>query len=320
MRLIVTKISSDWPLGAAKGSVHSVHDRVLNIKFASHGLHSVVDEEMFGEQARVIYVQFPSRFRFTDALTASEAVFLHARLIAFEKAPYFLDLASAATICVPKEKRMNRKISSGRYLESWLAAWNFLTKYDGPKGFVPENTTGPSGGFLTAVADHFWGNLPTLLRNLQLGNLGSSVELASEFRGLGLGYTPSGDDFLTGLLVGADRAASSKAAKDFVGKFGTVLIQDAWVQNELVGKFRKDSFNGYPNLLLREIYFLLERGVKGVPLESTIRNALRCGSTSGWDTVLGLLAGLSLWRSELVARIEMYCERREWRGGYDLTC
>ena len=53
MRLIANKISSDWPLGAVRGIVHSVHDHALNIKIASHGLHSVVDEAKFGEQARV---------------------------------------------------------------------------------------------------------------------------------------------------------------------------------------------------------------------------------------------------------------------------
>ncbi len=320
MRLIANKISPDWPLGAARGIVHSVHDRALNIKIGSYGLHSVVDEAKFGEQARVVYVKLPIRFCFSNIITANRSVFLNAEFMVFERSVLFLDLASVNVMQFVQEQRVNKIISVGSYVQSWLAAWDFLINYEGPKGFIPGRTTKTSGMFLYAVADYFWGNLPTLLKSIRARDLKSSIEDASRYRGLGLGYTPSGDDFLTGLLIGANFAAASEGDKDFVRRFSAELLQEPWLENELVGKFRRDSVDGRPNLLLYDVCSSIAGGTMGAKLEDTIRNALRCGNTSGWDTVLGLLSGLSLLCGELTSRIEMYSHQNGWQEGSDRRC
>lgn len=320
MRLIANKISSDWPLGAVRGIVHSVHDHALNIKIASHGLHSVVDEAKFGEQARVVYVQLPSRFCFSNIITANCSVFLDSESMIFERGALFLDLASAEVIRSVQEQRVDKNTSVGGYVQSWLTAWNFLINYEGPKGFIPDPITKTSGMFFFAVADYFWGNLPTLLESVHVGNLKNSIEHASRYRGLGVGYTPSGDDFLTGLLIGANFVADSEKDKDFVRKFSAELVKEPWVENELVGKFRRDSVDGRYNLLLYEVCSSIGGGTMGTTLEGTIQNALRCGNTSGWDTVLGLLAGLSLLHGELISEIEMYSQQKGWQETLDPAC
>ena len=320
MRLITKKISEDWPLGVMRGHVHSVHTRVLNIELGAAGLHSVMDERKLGEQARVAYVQIPLGLRFSDLVFSGQMVFLNSISMMFERSTLSLDFSSAKVMKFfpenrPKELTLNRVC-----LASWLAAWNFLMKYDGPKGFISGSTRETFGMFNDAINIHFWTELPLLLRKMRLGRLKESMNAASSFRGLGMGSTPSGDDFLTGLLVGAGFLTSAVRNQEFVQKFGKELVKGPWVENKLVGKFRLDAMAGHPSLVLCKLCSVLSAGATGLPLERAIREALACGSTSGWDTVLGLLSGLSIWCQAMSSEIEKYAALYVEQGELKTAC
>ena len=137
MRLITKKVSEDWPLGVMRGHVHSVHTRVLNVELGAAGLHSVMDERKLGEQARVAYVQIPLGLRFSDFVFAGQMVFLNSISMMFARSTLSLDFRSAKLMKFFPENQLQENKPSRACLVSWLATWDFLMKYDGPKGFIP---------------------------------------------------------------------------------------------------------------------------------------------------------------------------------------
>ena len=320
MRLIAKKISADWPLGVMKGHVHSSHTGVLNIELGAAGLHSVMDERQLGEQARVAYVQIPLGLRFSDLVPSGHTVFLNSVSLMFERSSLSLDFSSAKVKNFFPENQLKEYTPSRACLASWLAAWKFLMKYDGPKGFMPGSTRQTFGMFNDAINTRFWTKLPLLLCNIRLGRLKESVITASSFRGLGMGCTPSGDDFLTGLIVGAAFSTSAPRNQEFIRKFGRELVKGPWVENKLVGKFRLDAIAGHPSLVLCKLCSLLSAGATGLPLERAIREALACGSTSGWDTLLGLLSGFSVSCQAMFSKIEKYSTLYAAQGELKRAC
>jgi hypothetical protein len=320
LRLIAKKISEDWPLGVMRGHVHSAHPRVLNIELGAAGLHSVMDERQLGEQARVAYVQIPLGLRFSDLVFSGQTVFLNSVSMMFERSTLSLDFGSAKAMNFFPENRPKEYTLNRACLASWLAAWNFLMKYDGPKGFISGSARQTFGMFNHAINTRFWTELPLLMCKMRLGKLKESVIVASSFRGLGMGCTPSGDDFLTGLLVGAGFLTCAARNQEFVQKFGKELVKGPWVENKLVGKFRLDAMAGHPSLVLCKLCSVLSAGATGLPLERAIREALACGSTSGWDTVLGLLSGFSIWCQEMSSEIEKYSALYVEQGQLKRAC
>jgi len=293
---------------------------VLNIELGAAGLHSVMDERKLGEQARVAYVQFPRGLRFGDLVPPGRRVFFNSVSLMFEGSVLSLDFSSVQVMNFFPGNQLKEYKPSRACLVSWLATWNFLMKYDGPKGFMPGTTRQTFGVFNDAINARFWTKLPLLLRNMRLGRLKESVVTASSLRGLGMGCTPSGDDFLTGLIVGAGFSASAPRNQDFARKFGRELVKGPWVENKLVGKFRLDAIAGHPSLALCKLCTLLSAGATGLPLERAIREALACGSTSGWDTLLGLLSGFSISCQAMFAEIENYSRLYAAQGELKRAC
>ena len=116
-------------------------------------------------------------------------------------------------------------------------------------------------------------------------------ESAAGLIGLGPGLTPSGDDYLAGLLVTMARGEAGPAASllgDSVAALApdrTTALGATLLSHAATGAASEDA-----HLLLAAI--LATRGEPD-PREAALRLAGR-GHTSGWDTLAGLLLGVHL--------------------------
>jgi hypothetical protein len=122
---------------------------------------------------------------------------------------------------------------------------------------------------------------------LREGKVREMVEAAVGLVGLGPGLTPSGDDFLVGLLAGLEAIghparATIAAAVAGVAPSRTTPI-GAWV-------LRHAARGSFPERL-HDALIALARGDEAA-IRDAIERAMAYGATSGADTLVGLFAGL----------------------------
>jgi hypothetical protein len=121
------------------------------------------------------------------------------------------------------------------------------------------------------------------------GDVASAVDPTLELIGLGTGLTPSGDDYLVGLLAAleatADPVHSSLATAIADGLPGrTTAVGEALIGHAVRGEFSER---------LHEVLIALAGG-RPRDLARPIERAMAYGATSGSDTLVGLFAGLEI--------------------------
>jgi hypothetical protein len=131
-------------------------------------------------------------------------------------------------------------------------------------------------------------HLPILFPGEQLNS--SMAEELSRLIGLGPGLTPSGDDFLAGIVMGLFKMEKQDEAASLAHYF----------YRSARGRVSEISLAFYRALaegLVAEPYYqLLEavgRGDSG-ELDSLVKRVGHLGGTSGWDSIAGIIFGISL--------------------------
>lgn len=131
-----------------------------------------------------------------------------------------------------------------------------------------------------------------LIKSLEKKNLSKVSENIKRFIGFGEGLTPSGDDFLVG-LVASLHFLNDPDLKSFLQRIKEIINSEKDRTTFLSGKFLKYACQGrFPETVLNliEAFFSGDRE----EVEEAARKCLESGATSGKDTVLGVLCGLSL--------------------------
>jgi hypothetical protein len=117
-------------------------------------------------------------------------------------------------------------------------------------------------------------------------------EAASGFRGRGWGSTPSGDDFLAGLLLGLRLREQSERKK--LSKIVGGIYVASKSKNPLVNTFLHQAERGWADSDYRGLISSLADGSSG--LEGWVGRIVSRGSSSGADGLLGFLAA---WEQEI---------------------
>ncbi len=131
-------------------------------------------------------------------------------------------------------------------------------------------------------------NLPILLPGGQCNN--SFAEGLGRLIGLGPGLTPSGDDFLAGVVMGLFKAGREDEAAWLAHYF--YRAAQARVADISLAFYRALSEG-----LLAEPYQLLLKAIgtgEILSLERLLNRVSLFGATSGWDTITGMLLGFRL--------------------------
>jgi hypothetical protein len=127
-------------------------------------------------------------------------------------------------------------------------------------------------------------------------DMGQVVQIGREFVGLGPGLTPSGDDFLGGLLFAA-HTLKTAYPKDFDWEVEPVMGVIDWARTQthpISHAILSDLALGHGPEPLHEVVTSL---LKGEDLDHTLAGVARLieiGDTSGWDILAGMLTGMLL--------------------------
>ena len=115
---------------------------------------------------------------------------------------------------------------------------------------------------------------------------GDVVGAVEQFRGVGFGLTPSGDDFITGLLYALSSLPNSERARDLTERImakvaGCSALSYQFMCNAAAGVYSKD---------IKELFASARHGdERGV--HQHLMEILGHGHSSGADTIAGMIAG-----------------------------
>ncbi|MDH5363273.1 MAG: DUF2877 domain-containing protein [Aigarchaeota archaeon] len=121
------------------------------------------------------------------------------------------------------------------------------------------------------------------------------LDLAAELLGLGVGFTPSGDDFVAGLLASFNVLSYRAKKKPVVIEWEVLRSRTSWISARLIDYMQKRLVDETVERCIRSV----AAGEKDAALDAVIDLASR-GHTSGADISIGLLFGTSLFLEGLL--------------------
>lgn len=114
--------------------------------------------------------------------------------------------------------------------------------------------------------------------------------LVGELLGLGVGFTPSGDDFVAGLLASFNVLSYRAKEKPVVIEWQVLRSRTSWISARLIDYMQKRLVDETVERCIRSV----AAGEKDAAVDAVIDLASR-GHTSGTDISIGLLSGASLF-------------------------
>jgi hypothetical protein len=114
--------------------------------------------------------------------------------------------------------------------------------------------------------------------------------------GLGTGLTPSGDDLLAGYITGLWCTVRKKNDRaQFISELGKRIIELSVRTNDISRTYLFHAAHGQVSSRIAVLAEAISRAEEPDRLLETAEQAMQTGSTSGMDTVTGLLVGISAW-------------------------
>lgn len=146
------------------------------------------------------------------------------------------------------------------------------------------------------------GGLAKALESKDIEDLLEQQEAFIDMIGVGPGLTPSGDDFLTGLLSVCHQMKNQLPhLEKFLFRLTGILYKEIHKTTDVSGAYLKFGCEGVFSQSIHGIF----QGIRVKDREQTIREALtllKSGATSGSDTLTGIMYGLSLCHSLMTGR------------------
>lgn len=288
-----------FPAEHFDGCVHSVFGSAVNLCLRDGRLVTLLTTA-HDNQPRAARVETPSGFRFDDQLRAGQIAACRAGGLRFSGAALLLDLRGA--------RRWEADLQStglrGPALDMALvgAALDELARHPGVRAGIAGAAfeVGSDTPLIRAARE------PIMALNEAVCwlDLPSASASAAKLVGLGPGLTPSGDDFLVGFQAGLWATAPDEARRRFAQAFGAEVEWLAGRTNDISRGFLVDAAQGrVSESLIRLIEQLAGCDETGVRWAA--RRVLDSGSTSGADTLAGLLIALGA-----LSRISLSCRGR----------
>jgi hypothetical protein len=132
------------------------------------------------------------------------------------------------------------------------------------------------------------GLVPQIQRQLTKGHWPALVEPLRSILGLGSGLTPSGDDFILGLLLSLNRWKSIFPTNNGLKKLNTKVIDSAYkLTTTLSANLIESAAQGLADERLIEAVDLLAAGKSQQP--GTAKRLVSWGSSSGVDALVGMI-------------------------------
>lgn len=116
---------------------------------------------------------------------------------------------------------------------------------------------------------------------------GDLIGFCKMFTGIGFGLTPSGDDFLCGVIYAT--IIIEKISGKKLEKVRKLIYRNSLSKRELSNLFLSHSMSGRANINFKKYFLTLSSSNKDAELSKSIKKILNYGFTSGSDIVWGLV-------------------------------
>ncbi|MCS5656399.1 MAG: DUF2877 domain-containing protein, partial [Dehalococcoidia bacterium] len=128
----------------------------------------------------------------------------------------------------------------------------------------------------------------------RLGDLEPSLKVSKRLIGLGPGLTPSGDDFVGGLLFMARHLNAAYPQERWWqgGNIEGLLAHSEAMTSRISHALLSDLAEGQSHESLHDLAEELVVGDEKLDAASHVRRVTEIGQSSGWDILTGMLAGL----------------------------
>ncbi len=263
------------------GEVQSVFSKAFNIRTEENELISIVTAEKLNGPNRILlklpededFISFGIKKGAKTVGTAQEISIDNGNfLISLEKAKKW---SSKIEI---KEKTLSSRVRDNLF-------GSFLQK-----DFSTEKER-------NSVSQELRVRIQELIKSTKERDSSKVSENVKSLIGFGEGLTPSGDDFLVGFIAPLHFLDNSELYP-LLKKIKRIINLEKEKTTFLSGKFLEYACQGrFPETILNLIETIFSRNRKEV--KEAAKKCLDFGATSGRDTLLGVLAGLSLRVKEL---------------------
>lgn len=285
--LAATRLTPDlgWGDRTLVGRVRSVHRAAIYIdRPAQDGLLVVAIDEVGGIPGGILVggVRDLRETRLWPGMTVLPST----NGLTIPAAPVEIDLSRAAiwSPALPAAARFGQTAD----LPQTVAAARRVAAEQAPAGGLApllSGSAGPAHPWLVRARALIAAQLEALGSDDLAAALGPTIDLI----GLGVGLTPSGDDYLVGLLAGLD--ATGDPARD---DLAAAIVAHAPVRTTAAGAATLGhAAGGAFSERLHDLLVALAGGQLD-DLEAPIQRVLAYGATSGGDTLVGLVAALDL--------------------------
>ncbi len=266
-----SSFDSNLPL-RFRGEVHSVFSKAFNIRTEEDELISIVASEKLNGPHRIL-LKLPEDDFISFGIKRGTKTVRTAQEISIDNGNFLISLEKAKRWSSQVE--IKKEISAGKIGDAIFYLKIFLAEEK--KNRVSQELEVRTQKLIKSIEEE---NSPKISKNVK------------RLIGFGEGFTPSGDDFLVGLIASLyflDNSMFKYFSREIrriinLKKKRTTFLSGKFLEYACQGKFSETILN-----LLKTIFSEDREDV-----ENAAKRCLNFGATSGRDTVLGILSGLSL--------------------------
>jgi Protein of unknown function (DUF2877). len=291
--------------------VHSVFDRAFYIQFGSNSLINVIKNENYISPTSILIKKIEDKSFKSTGIKEGMKVEVDNRNIVFGDKVLAIKFDKSSTWLPPPPPMRNELISLMSINLNLRVLRDAIYTCPSREGLVPllENVElyGPLKFFLEpqkpTLSERARPNIDMLMWGLFGGDLNMVVSNALPILGLGLGLTPSCDDFLAGLIlslnVGGKALYRKRSELGFYRKASAEICRAAKGKTTIYSQsFLNQARRGEgPRAVVELIHALLTKDPSRVAAVS--KTVINMGETSGADIAIGIYYGIRFLLSRL---------------------
>ena len=266
------------------GTVHSVFDHAVNLELGEDCLVGLIAET----KALTPYaVSVRTNDSFAQAVRAGMAAYLREGILTIPEAGITLDLSRANPIDLSVGAiELRHSAEAAHTLEQRILS--ALSGADATTSLAPL-ATGAEGNVYTRFLAP---RLEILFSAVKLGAWDEAAQAAANCAGCGMGLTPSSDDLLCGYFATLHllyRANGNTRAKAYIQNLSQAAAAKT---NRISGSFLLQSGMALANEAVCDLFRSIFTDSDTCSADRAIARVLEIGSTSGADTLTGVVLAL----------------------------
>lgn len=168
----------------------------------------------------------------------------------------------------------------------------------GLSGLLPLLLDLPAAGGAPQAPEPFFSTMLRLRRTMRDGELSHAAEITGELLGMGRGLTPSGDDFIVGLLLMLNRWQAALLPASDLEQINRRIVEAAYAKTTtLSANLIECAASGEADERLVNVADCICAGRP--PEADCVPGLLDWGASSGADALVGMVVALTLYLPEI---------------------